>query len=111
MLMRSLLLLSLLCLSSCTMMTSVVCKEEKKTPLNLLPPEPLEMESVRFKVVHKDNASSVMSKMEQEGQEPVLFGLTGLDYKNLAINIERLKAYILKQKKIIELQKRYYEGK
>jgi len=40
---------------------------------------------------------------------PVVFALTGSDYKALAINISDIKEYIILQRKIIRLYKNYYE--
>lgn len=68
------------------------------------------MSPVQFKVIHKDNAEKIFNDMESKKQEPVLFGLSGSDYKGLVINMQELKSYILIQKEIIKKYKEYYEG-
>lgn len=106
------LLLLVCCVTMCS--CSVFGREHHpryiKVPLNIPNPAAVKMRPVKFKVVHKDNAGAVFSDLEKKKQEPVLFGLTGTDYKNLATNIQALKAYIVAQRKVIELYREYYEG-
>lgn len=96
-------------LSACS--TLGIGSFEPLPPLNLPSPEVLSLEPVTFTLVHKDNSATVFAEMEANKQEPLLIGLTGTDYKNLAVNVSRLKAYILVLKKQLELYKGYYEPK
>lgn len=96
-----------LCLTSCSVFSTPI---DTKPALNLKDPEPIVMRDVEFVVIHKDNAEKAFSDLEKSGEEPVLFALPGEDYKNLAANTQRLKAYIKTQQKIIKLYREYYEG-
>jgi hypothetical protein len=82
-----------------------------KPTLSLKDPQPLVMSPVQFRVIHKDNAEKIFTEMESKKQEPVLFGLSGSDYKSLAINMQELKSYIIIQQKIIKKYRDYYESK
>lgn len=97
-------------LSSCSTMNDTFSPYPEKPPLNLSGPRYLTLEPVKFKVIHKNNSDKTFSEMEQNSEEPVVFALTGTDYKNLATNMQELKSYILIQRKIINLYKEYYEG-
>lgn len=83
---------------------------DTKPPLRLEDPAPLRLRPVEFIVVHKDNAQKTFSDLEQSGEDPVLFALTGNDYKNLAVNTQHIKAYVKNQRKIIRLYRKYYES-
>jgi len=107
--MRKLNVFFLLLLSSCAVFGSAPPVDTKPT-LGLKNPPPMKFRSVNFIVVHKDNAEKTFSDLDSSGQDAVLFGLTGDDYKNLAVNTQQLKAYIKHQQKIINLYREYYEG-
>lgn len=83
---------------------------DTKPPLRLEDPAPLRLRPVEFIVVHKDNAQKTFSDLEQSGEEPVLFALSGNDYKSLAVNTQHIKTYVKNQRKIIRLYRKYYEG-
>lgn len=101
------LMIAMFLLTSCAVFPTPT---DTKPPLDLRDPEPITMRDVEFVIVHKDNAQKVFSDLEASGEEPVLFALSGDDYKSLAVNTQRLKAYIKNQQKIIRLYKSYYEG-
>lgn len=99
-----------LCMSVCACATKVSPALPEKPQLNISNPSGLKMEPVQFVIIHKDNADSAFEKLESQGSEPIVFGLTGKDYKNLSINMEKLKSYIILQRTIIKKYKEYYEG-
>ena len=101
--------LVLLFLTSCAMLTPTT-PIDTKPALALPDPPPLKMRTVEFLVVHKDNAEKTFSDLEASGQDPVLFALTGTDYKNLAVNTIQIRNYVKNQRKIIRLYRKYYEG-
>jgi len=101
--------LLLLLLTSCTFFSPEPLIDTKP-PLSLPDPPSIKLKSVEFVVIHKDNASKIFSELEASKQEPVLFALTGKDYKNLAINTLQIKNYVKNQRKIIRLYRKYYEG-
>lgn len=78
----------------------------ERPKLQLKDPNVLTLKSVKFKVLHRDNASNYFNDSDK-----AVFVLTESEYKNLALNMEKLKAYIKSQKKIIQLYRNYYESK
>jgi hypothetical protein len=108
--MKNLLLLSLILLSACSSSVTSGGVLYNKPPLSIKDPSPIIMSPVNFKVIHKDNSEKIFSELESKKQEPVLFGLTGSDYKSLSINMQELKSHILLQREIIRKYKEYYEG-
>lgn len=107
--MKTFLLATMLILSGCAF-SHTPTPIDTKPPLNLRPAEPLKMRPVKLHVIHMGIAEKKFREIEKGGEKPVVFALTGTDYKNLAINIQRLKAYIKTQQKIINTYKAYYEG-
>lgn len=98
----------ILLLASCAVM-STKPPIDTKPPLSLPDPQPLKLRAVEFIVIHKDNAEKTFSDLETSGQEPVLFALSGNDYKNLSVNTSHIKSYLKNQRKIIRLYRKYYE--
>lgn len=83
---------------------------DTKPPLNLREAEPLELRKVHLHVITKEIADKKFKEIEDSGKRGVVIALSVQDYKNLAVNIQRLKAYIKTQQKIIRQYKNYYEG-
>ena len=50
--------------------------EEPRAKLNLASPTPVEMEKIRWIIITSANSQEVFAKLEAEGIDPVLFGLT-----------------------------------
>lgn len=100
------LILCLLLLSGCAAKLSSPQKPKLDLPLV----EPLVLENIHFVVIHKDNAHLVFDKMQKEGKAPVLIGLSGTDYKNLSVNIQKIQNYLREQNKTLILYKEYYEN-
>jgi len=107
--MKKFLATSLLMLTGCFVSHSVP-PIDTKPPLNLRPAEPLKMRPVKLHVIHMGIAEKKFEEIRNSGEKPVVFALTGADYKNLAINMQKLKAYIKTQQRIIDAYKKYYEG-
>ena len=55
--------------------------EVERTPLNLKTPTPPELEKLKWIIITSDNADEVMAKLEEQGIDPVLFGLTDKDFQ------------------------------
>ena len=51
-------------------------QEVKRQPLNLEKPTPLQMEEIYWHIITSENAEEVFKKLEADGIDPVLFGLT-----------------------------------
>jgi len=60
--------------------------------------------------VTSENAEEVFKKMEEQGLDPVLFGLTDNDYQLLSKNFARIRNQLKIQNDLIDKYKEYYEG-
>lgn len=98
------------CISACSLIGHKDCLVVEKPNLNLKDPPTLNLNSVKFKVLHRDNVQEYFNSSSESQNKSVFFALTESDYKNLSINIEKIKSYIKTQKKIIQLYRNYYEG-
>ena len=85
--------------------------EEPRAKLNLESPAPLTLEDLRWIIITSKNAEEVFQRLEAEGFDPVLFGLTDKDYEILAKNFAQIRAYLKEQNAILEKYKEYYEPK
>ena len=68
------------------------------------------MDQLNFIIITSDNAEEVFAKMQKDGVDPVLFGLSDEDYEILAKNFAQIRAYIIKQNATLEAYKEYYES-
>lgn len=98
-------------LTSCSSVKElqVFSTEVERAPLNLPNPETPEMEELKFIIIHSENAEQVFAKMEEQGKDPVLFGLSDNDYETLSKNFAQIRAYMIKQQQIIDTYREYYE--
>lgn len=116
---KSLILItSLLLLSGCTSFglfgsdvepVEIVTEEVRRTPLNLPNPEPVLTDPPMWIVITPENAEEVFSKMEADGYDKVLFGLTDEGYEDLALMMARIRNHIEAQKTVIIKYREYYE--
>jgi len=83
--------------------------EEPRQQLNYAMPTPLELEQIRWIIIHSENADEVFAKMEAEGLDPVLFGLSDKDYELLAKNFAQIRAKLQETNILLEEYKKYYE--
>lgn len=104
-------LISALLLTGCLSSQIDDCKEVVTPHLNAPDPQPLEMSDIAFVLVTNKNADHVFYELEESGVDPVVWGLTDDDYKDLATNMEKLQLYIMQQQDIIEAYRQYYEAK
>ena len=84
--------------------------EVERRPLNLPLPEPAQLEQVRWIIINRENAEQVFADLEKQNIDPVLIGLTDEDYENFRKNYAQIRAYMIKQNKIIDAYKEYYES-
>ena len=95
--MRYLIVLLAIVLTSCgPTYNSGLCPE--KPILDLKPPTTLDMRQIELIVVTEDNSGAVFRELKAQNIEPVLFGLTGNNYKALSLNIDDILTYIILQK-------------
>ena len=77
--------------------------------LNLEKPTPLEMEKIHWHIITSENAQEVFEKLEADGIDPVLFGLTDKDFEMLAKNFAKIRNQLKVQNDLIDQYKEYYE--
>ena len=73
-------------------------------------PEPAQLEQVRWIIINRENAEQVFTDIEKNNIDPVIIGLTDEDYENVRKNYAQIRAYMIKQNKIIDAYKEYYEA-
>ena len=88
----------------------VFSTEVERAPLNLPNPETPKLEELRWTIITSENAAEVFSKMQEQGKDPVLFGLSDDDYELLSKNFAQIRAYMLQQGMTLEQYREYYEG-
>ena len=83
--------------------------EEPRAKLDIDMPTPLTMEKIRWIIISSENADEVFAKLEKEGIDPVLFGLTDKDYQVIARNFAQIRAKLAETNSILDKYKEYYE--
>ena len=84
--------------------------EVPKPDLALSDPDPIVLEKIEWIFITSDNQKEVFEKLEAEGIDKVLFGLTDEQYENLAKNNAQLRAYIVELREILNQYREYYEA-
>tara|TARA_B100000287_G_scaffold400258_1_gene419297 strand:+ start:433 stop:669 length:237 start_codon:yes stop_codon:yes gene_type:complete len=69
----------------------------------------VEMEKIHWHIITSENAEEVFKKLEAEGIDPVLWGLTDKDFELLAKNFAQIRNKMIETNKILEKYKEYYE--
>ena len=67
------------------------------------------MEKIQWIIVTSENAEEVFKKMEEQGLDPVLFGLTDNDYQLIAKNFARIRNQLKITNDLLDKYKEYYE--
>ena len=83
--------------------------EEPRQELDLQKPTMPELEKLRWIIITSDNAEEVFQKMEAEGLDPVLFGLSDKDFQLIAKNFAQIRAHLKHTDDLLEQYKEYYE--
>jgi len=107
-------LVSLILLTSLTSCSGVKTleifkKEVPREKLNLNKPTPLELENLRWIIITSENAEEVFKKLEEQGIDPVLWGLTDKDFEMLAKNFARIRNQLKITNDLLDKYKEYYE--
>ena len=84
--------------------------EVEREKLNLKKPTALELEQLRWIIITSENAEEVFKKLEEQGIDPVLFGLTDKDFELLAKNFARIRNQLKITNDLLDKYKEYYEG-
>ena len=85
-------------------------KEVPREKLNLNKPTPLELENLRCIIITSNNAEEVFKKLEEQGIDPVLWGLTDKDFELLAKNFAQIRNQLKITNDLLDKYKEYYEG-
>ena len=80
-----------------------------RAQLNLEKPTPLELENLRWIILTSENADEVCKKLEEQGIDPVLWGLTDKDFELLAKNFARIRNQLKITNDLLDKYKEYYE--
>ena len=84
-------------------------QEVPRAQLNLEKPTPLELENLKWIIITSNNAEEVFKKLEEQGIDPVLFGLTDKDFQLLAKNFARIRNHLKVTNDLLDKYKEYYE--
>ena len=84
---------------------------EKKLPLNIHDPEPLELADVEWVIVTRENIDEVWAQIEADNEGVALFALRHGDYERLALNIADIRAQLGEYVIILKRYREYYEEK
>ena len=88
-----------------------IFKEEvPRAKLNLDKPTPLQMEQLHWHIITSENASEVFAKLEADGIDPVLWGLTDKDFELLAKNFAQIRNKLVETNALLDKYREYYEG-
>ena len=85
-------------------------KEVPREKLNLNKPTPLELVNLRWIIITSNNAEEVFKKLEEQGIDPVLWGLTDKDFELLAKNFAQIRNQLKITNDLLDKYKEYYEG-
>ena len=67
------------------------------------------MEKIHWHIITSENAEEVFKKLEAEGIDPVLFGLTDKDFEMLSKNFAKIRNQLMQTNKLLDQYKEYYE--
>ena len=84
-------------------------QEVPREKLNLNTPTPLELENLRWIIITSKNVDEVFKKLEEQGIDPVLWGLTDKDFELLAKNFARIRNQLKITNDLLSKYKEYYE--
>ena len=84
---------------------------EKKLPLNIPNPEPLNLDHVEWIIVTEENINEVWAQIQADNEGVALFALRHGDYEQLALNIADIKKLSGEYVIILKQYKEYYEEK
>ena len=107
----SILLIVVLLLSGCSSIKKldIFTMEVERQPLALEKPVIKELEKLNWIIITSENAEEVFKEMEEQGVDPVIFGLNDNDFQLLAKNFAHIRAHMMKQNVMIDEYKKYYE--
>ena len=106
----SLILITFLTSCSGVKQLEIFKQEVPREKLNLEKPTPLEMEKIHWHIITSENAEEVFKKLEADGIDPVLFGLTDKDFEMLSKNFAKIRNQLMQTNELLDKYKEYYEA-
>ena len=106
----SLILITFLTSCSSVKELSIFKEEVPRAKLNLDKPVPLQMEKIKWHIITSENAEEVFKKLEADGIDPVLWGLSDKDFELLAKNFAQIRNKMVEVNAILDKYKEYYES-
>ena len=88
---------------------SIFKEEVPRAKLDLVKPTMPELEKLKWIIITSDNADEVFKKMEEQGLDPVLFGLNDKDFQLIAKNFAQIRAHLKVTNDLLDKYKEYYE--
>ncbi len=67
------------------------------------------IENLKWIIITSENADEVFKKLEEQGIDPVLWGLTDKDFELLAKNFARIRNQLMVTNDLLDKYKEYYE--
>ena len=64
---------------------------------------------MRWIIITSENAEEVFKRLEEEGIDPVLFGLTDKDFQLIAKNFAQIRNQLKVTNELLDKYKEYYE--
>ena len=68
------------------------------------------MEQIQWHIITSENAAEVFAKLEADGIDPVLWGLTDKDFELLAKNFAKIRNKLMETNALLDKYKEYYES-
>ena len=81
----------------------------EREPLLLADPMLEKLEPMKWIIITSENAEEVFAKLEEQGIDPVLFGLTDSEYQLVAKNFAQIRQKLQETNNLLEEYKKYYE--
>ena len=83
---------------------------EKKLPLSIANPSPLELDHIQWIIVTEENIEEVWQLLRDKNEGVALFALRHGDYERLALNIKDIRAQLGEYIVILKKYREYYES-
>jgi hypothetical protein len=88
---------------------TIIKQERERTRLDIPNPPPLKPTPPNWIVITPENQAEIFAKLQEQGTDPVLFGLTDDGYERLSIDTANTRNYIDHLRRILEEYRKYYE--
>jgi len=101
-------LLTLTGCSSQPRILEISAKPIEVVPLVLPEVDVIELGKLTFHVVNETNAQDVFDELLNKNYDPVIFGVTDVDYETLSVNQAKILQLVRQQKAVVIAYEEYY---